>query len=99
MTSVQTANSVPEYIDEFIKKNFMKLKEILDGGLKDNNNEGCLYINYMKSKENVDVSFLNRDNIQRVTTLETWNDIKSKYNNNIFIINETDDKRIFIVNI
>lgn len=99
MTSVQTANSVPEYIDEFIKKNFMKLKEILDEGLKDNNNEGCLYINYMKSKENVDVSFLNRDNIQRVTTLETWNDIKSKYNNNIFIINEADDKRIFIVNI
>ena len=99
MTSVQTANSVPEYIDDFIKKNFMKLKEILDEGLKDNNNEGCLYINYMKSKENVDVSFLNRDNIQRVTTLETWDDIKSKYNNNIFIINEADDKRIFIVNI
>ena len=77
----------------------MKLKEILDEGLKDNNNEGCLYINYMKSKENVDVSFLNRDNIQRVTTLETWNDIKSKYKSNIFIINEADDKRIFIVNI
>jgi hypothetical protein len=99
MSNVKTANSIPEAIDTFIKKNFSKLNDILMKGLEENNNEGCLYIEYKESEEKVDVSFLNKENIQKITTLDTWKDIREKYKGNIYIISEIDNKRIFIVNI
>ena len=99
MENVKTVDTIPEYIDNFIKQNFSNLNEIMNKGLEENNNEGCLYIEYKKSEEKVDVSFLNRDNIQKITTLDTWKDIKETYKGNIFIISEIDNKRIFIVNI
>jgi hypothetical protein len=99
MSNVKTVNSIPEVIDTFIKKNFSKLNDILMKGLEENNNEGCLYIEYKESEEKVDVSFLNKENIQKITTLDTWKDIREKYKGNIYIISEIDNKRIFIVNI
>ena len=98
MASVETVSTIPEYIDKFLKRNFSKLNEIFNEGLKQDN-EGCLFIQYKESEEKVDVSFLNKDNIQKITTLDTWKDIKEKYNGNKYIISEIDNKRIFIVNI
>lgn len=98
MASVETVSTIPEYIDKFLKTNFSKLNEIFNEGLKQDN-EGCLFIQYKESEEKVDVSFLNKDNIQKITTLDTWKDIKEKYNGNKYIISEIDNKRIFIVNI
>ena len=99
MSAIKSVSTIPEYIDTFIKHNFHKLNEILDEGLSENNDEGCLYLECTKIEDKMDVSFLNKENIQKITSLNTWEDINEKYNGKIFIINEFDEKRIFIVNI
>jgi len=78
MSNVKTANSIPEAIDTFIKKNFSKLNDILMKGLEENNNDGCLYIQYKESDVNVDVSFFNKENIQNIPTLDNFEGYQRK---------------------
>ena len=99
MSNVKAVDTTPEYIDTFIKHNYLKLNQIFDEGLSSNNNEGCLYLQCKKKEDKIDVSFLNKENIQKIITSDTWEGIKETYKGKIFIINEFDDKRIFIVNI
>ena len=97
MSKVQSASSVPPYIDDFIKENHNKLNEIYDEGL-DENQIGCLYMNCSKDENKMDVSFLNVENILTMINTESWESIISNSNQKrIYIIRDNDINSIFIV--
>ena len=99
MTTIENVNSIPEYIDIFIKNNHNQLINIHNNGLKENDDEGCLYMICKKSEDKMDVCFLNKENILLIISKETWEGIKESSENRKFIINDLDNKRIFIINI
>jgi len=99
MTSVKQVDTIPEYIDTFIRNNMLKLNEIINNGLNENNNNGFLFIKCIKCEDKMDVSFINKENTELIMSLDTWKDIREQYTGNIIIIDDFDYKRIFIVNI
>ena len=64
--NVQNINSLPDFIDKFIKFNHDKLIEIYDGGIKEYK-EGLLYFQCDKEKNNVDSKFRLLENLLQKT--------------------------------
>jgi len=84
--NIQNINSLPDFIDKFIKFNHDKLIEIYDEGIKIHK-EGLLYFQCDKEKNNVDVFFLYREKIIDMISEESWEMLKK----------DADDKKIFLI--
>ena len=84
--NVQNINSLPDFIDKFIKFNHDKLIEIYDEGIKVHN-EGLLYFQCSKEKNNVDVFFLFREKVVDMISEESWKMLKQ----------DAGDKKIFLI--
>lgn len=97
MSKVQSASSVPPYIDDFIKTNNSKLNEIYDDGIS-KDAIGCLYMQCSQKENKMDVSFLNVQGILILISEESWESIVSNSNQKrIYIIRDNDINSIFIV--
>ena len=110
-TSVQNVSSAPPYISDFIGKNMDKLLEIYDEGLRENdeglrendeglreNDEGALRMVCSQKENKMDVMFLNEENIQRMITKESWDDLKnSRGNKKLLICHDCDLNAIFLI--
>ena len=95
--NIQNINSLPEFIDKFIKFNLDKLIEIYDEGIN-THKEGLLYFQCDKDENKVDVFFLYREKIVEMISEESWEQLKiDAGNKKIFLIKESD--RIFILKI
>ena len=95
--NIQNINSLPDYIDKFIKFNHDKLIEIYNEGIN-MHNEGLLYFQCNKDENKVDVFFLHREKIIEMITEETWEQLKiDAGDKKIFLIKESD--RMFILKI
>jgi len=95
--NIQNINSLPEFIDKFIKFNLDKLIEIYDEGIN-THKEGLLYFQCDKDENKVDVFFLYREKIVEMISEESWEQLKiDAGNKKIFFIKESD--RIFILKI
>ena len=84
--NVQNINSLPDFIDQFIKFNHDKLIEIYDGGIEVHT-EGLLYFQCSKEKNNVDVFFLFREKVVDMISEESWEMLKQ----------DAGDKKIFLI--
>ena len=84
--NVQNINSLPDFIDQFIKFNHDKLIEIYDEGIKVYT-EGLLYFQCDKEKNNVDVFFLFREKVVEMISEESWEMLKR----------DAGDKKIFLI--
>ena len=84
--NIQNINSLPDFIDRFIKFNHDKLIEIYDEGIKVHT-EGLLYFQCSKEKNNVDVFFLFRERIVEMISEESWEMLKQ----------DAGDKKIFLI--
>jgi len=84
--NIQNINSLPDFIDRFIKFNHDKLIEIYDEGIKVHT-EGLLYFQCSKEKNNVDVFFLFREKVVEMISEESWEMLKR----------DADDKKIFLI--
>ena len=73
--NIQNINSLPDFIDKFIKFNHDKLIEIYDEGIKVHN-EGLLYFQCDKVKNNVDVFFLFREKVVEMISEKSWEMLK-----------------------
>ena len=95
--NVQNINSLPDFIDRFIKFNHDKLIEIYDEGIKVHT-EGLLYFQCSKEKNNVDVFFLFREKVVEMISEESWEMLKQDAGDKkIFLIKESDN--MFILKI
>ena len=95
--NIQNINSLPDFIDKFIKFNHDKLIEIYNEGIN-MHNEGLLYFQCNKDENKVDVFFLHREKIIEMITEETWEQLKiDAGDKKIFLIKESD--RMFILKI
>ena len=84
--NIQNINSLPNFIDKFIKFNQDKLIEIYDESIKIHNT-GLLYFQCDKEQNNVDVMFLYVDKIIEMMGKESWEMLK----------NDAGDKKIFLI--
>ena len=84
--NVQNINSLPDFIDRFIKFNHDKLIEIYDEGIKVHT-EGLLYFQCDREKNNVDVMFLFREKVVEMISEESWEMLKR----------DAGDKKIFLI--
>tara|TARA_B100001115_G_C15628007_1_gene301648 strand:+ start:58 stop:348 length:291 start_codon:yes stop_codon:yes gene_type:complete len=84
--NVQNINSLPDFIDKFIKHNHDKLIEIYDESIEFHK-DGLLYFQCDKEKNNVDVMFLYVDKIIEMMGKESWEMLK----------NDAGDKKIFLI--
>ena len=84
--NVQNINSLPDFIDRFIKFNHDKLIEIYDESIKVHT-EGLLYFQCSKEKNNVDVMFLFREKVVEMISEESWEMLKQ----------DAGDKKIFLI--
>ena len=84
--NVQNINSLPDFIDRFIKFNHDKLIEIYDKGIKVHT-EGLLYFQCDREKNNVDVMFLFREKVVEMISEESWEMLKR----------DAGDKKIFLI--
>ena len=95
--NIQNINSLPEFIDKFIKFNLDKLIEIYNEGIN-THNEGLLYFQCDKDENKVDVFFLYREKILELITKESWEQLKiDAGDKKIFLIKESN--RMFILKI
>ena len=95
--NIQNINSLPDYIDKFIKFNLDKLTEIYNEGIN-LHNIGLLYFQCDKDKNTVDVFFLYREKILEMITEESWEQLRiDAGDKKIFLIKESD--RMFILKI
>ena len=95
--NIQNINSLPEFIDKFIKFNHDKLIEIYNEGIN-LYKEGLLYFQCDKDENKVDVFFLHREKIIEMITEETWEQLKiDAGDKKIFLIKESDN--MFIIKI
>ena len=95
--NIQNINSLPDYIDIFIKFNLDKLTEIYNEGIN-MHNTGLLYFQCDKDKNTVNVFFLSPEKIIEMITKESWEQLKIDANGKkIFLIKESD--RMFILKI
>ena len=75
-TRIQTVDTCPDYINQFIQTNMEKLMEIYGAGYEANDNEGCLGFMCNQETNKMDVMFLNRDNITTMLTADSWENLK-----------------------
>ena len=95
--NVQNINSLPDFIDKFIKFNHDKLIEIYDEGIKVHT-EGLLYFQCDKEKNNVDVFFLFKEKVVEMISEESWEMLKKDaLDKKIFLIKEASN--MFILKI
>ena len=95
--NIQNINSLPDYIDKFIKFNLDKLIEIYNEGIN-MHDEGLLYFQCDKDENKVDVFFLHREKIIEMITEESWEQLKiDAGDKKIFLIKESDN--MFILKI
>ncbi len=84
--NIQNINSLPDFIDKFIKFNQDKLIEIYDESIKIHNT-GLLYFQCDKKENNVDVMFLYDSKIIEMMGEESWEMLKK----------DAGDKKIFLI--
>ena len=84
--NIQNINSLPDFIDKFIKFNHDKLIEIYNEGIN-MYNEGLLYFQCDKEKNNVDVFFLFKEKVVEMISKESWEMLKK----------DAGDKKIFLI--
>ena len=95
--NIQNINSLPEFIDKFIKFNHDKLIEIYNEGIN-TYNEGLLYFQCDKDENKVDVFFLHREKIIEMITEESWEQLKiDAGDKKLFLIKESEN--MFILKI
>ena len=95
--NIQNINSLPDYIDKFIKFNLDKLAEIYNEGIN-LHNIGLLYFQCDKDENTVDVFFLSPEKIIEMITEESWEQLRiDAGDKKIFLIKESD--RMFILKI
>ena len=95
--NIQNINSLPDYIEKFIKFNLDKLTEIYNESII-LHKEGLLYFQCDKDNNAVDVFFLYREKIVEMISEESWEQLKiDAEDKKIFLIKESD--RLFILKI
>ena len=88
---------IHENIDEFLKTNMVKLVEIHDEGIKENG-IGCLGLKCSQKENTMDVFFMSEGIILQLLQKESWEDLKNNIENRkLFLIQDLDEKRIFLV--
>ena len=93
--NIQNITSLPEYIDNFIKFNKEKLLEIYEREIN-LKKEGFLYFKCNQEENNVDVFFLETDNILKMMNKETWEQLKTnRGEQKLFFIQ--DSRNTFII--
>ena len=87
-TRIQTVDTCPDYINQFIQTNMEQLINIYDAGYEVNNKEGCLGLICNQEINKMDVMFLSRHNITQFISIENWEDMKRSIPN---------DKKLFYI--
>ena len=87
-TCIQTVDTCPDYINQFIQTNMEQLINIYDAGYEVNNKEGCLGLICNQETNKMDVMFLSRHNITQFISIENWEDMKRSIPN---------DKKLFYI--
>ena len=91
----QLNTPLPDYINQFIGFNKNKLFEIYQNGLQENKN-GCLGLKCSFKENKMDVFFMNESMIQKIISLEEWNNIQKK-NQKLLIIHDIDLMSVFLL--
>ena len=97
MNNVQTINSAPQYISEFIKKNMEQLIQIHDEG-KQEHGIGCLGCKCSDTENTMDVFYMNEENISTMLQKESWEQLKNTIiEKKLFLVNDLDKSSIFLI--
>ena len=97
MNKIQTINSAPQYISEFIKKNMEQLIQIHDEG-KQEHGIGCLGFKCSETENTMDVFFMNEESMLTMLQKESWEQLKNTITEKkLFLVNDLDKSSIFLI--
>ena len=97
MSQIQTIDSTPPYISEFLKKNMDQLINIHDEGFKEQG-IGCLGFKCSETDNKMDVFYMNESTIISLIENESWQQLKNTMNGKkLFFVNDLDKKSIFLI--
>jgi len=97
MSHIQTINSAPPYISEFIKKNMEQLIQIHDEG-KQEHAIGCLGFKCSETENTMDVFYMNEENMLTMLQKESWEQLKNTIiEKRLFLVNDLDKNSIFLI--
>lgn len=97
MSQIQTIDSTPPYISDFLKKNMDQLIDIHDEGFKEQG-IGCLSFKCSETDNKMDVFYMNEKNMLTMLQKESWEQLKSTMNEKkLFLVNDLDKNAIFLI--
>ena len=97
MNKIQTIESTPPYIGEFIKTNMKQLSDIHDVNIKEQG-IGCLGFHCSQTENKMDVYFMNEEMMLKQLQKESWEQLKQSINGKrLFLVNDLDINSIFLV--
>jgi len=95
MEEIQGADSLPEYINDFIQLNIDQLLRIYDEHKEET---GALGFKCDRKNNNMEVFFMNEELIIELIKEDIWTQIKGEHEDKkIFIIQDIDINSIFLV--
>ena len=95
MSQIQTIDSTPPYISEFLKKNMDQLINIHDEGFKEQG-IGCLGFKCSETDNKMDVFYMNEEYMLTMLEKESWEQLKSTIDGKtLFLVNDLDKNEIF----
>ena len=97
MSQIQTIDSTPPYISEFLKKNMDQLVNIHDEGFKEHG-IGCLGFKCSETDNKMDVFYMDEGNMLIMLEKESWEQLKSTMDGKkLFLVNDLDKNAIFLI--
>mgnify|MGYP006130016301 CR=1 FL=1 len=97
MSKIQTIESTPPYVGDFLKNNMIKLKEIHDEGIAEHG-VGCLNLTCSQVENKMDVFFMDEEMILKQLQKESWEQLKETIvTKKLFMVNDLDLNSIFLV--
>ena len=97
MSQIQTIDSTPPYISEFLKKNMDQLINIHDEGFKEQG-IGCLGFKCSETDNKMEVFYMNEEYMLTMLEKESWEQLKNTIDGKtIFLVNDLDKNAIFLI--
>ena len=94
--NIQSVDSAPKYITDFISNNHDNLIQIFENELTSN-----LFCNCSEKQNKMDIHSINEDQLKEIINIEIWESFKQTLNehNRIIIVKDLDIDKYFLFNI
>ena len=96
--NIQNINSMPDYINQFIKTNSDQLQKIYEEGME-NNSFGILCFQCSEKENKMDVQFMNDTMMCEIIEKDSYMNLKNNIpeNKKLFFVQDLDINSVFLI--